>query len=56
MWWRLIKYVFNTLQQALTFALYQISDENRLRQEIYANVAEMMSFASFSMHCRCMFD
>jgi transposase len=34
-----IEYVFSTLQQALTLALYRITDENGLRQEIYAIVA-----------------
>jgi len=46
-----IEYVFNTLQQALTLALYRITDENGLRQELYAIVAGIMSFASYFVHC-----
>jgi hypothetical protein len=48
---RPIEYVFNTLQQALTLALYRITDENGLRQELYAIVAGIMSFASYFVHC-----
>jgi hypothetical protein len=48
---RPIEYAFNTLQQALTLALYRITDENGLRQEIYAIVAGIMRFASYFVHC-----
>jgi hypothetical protein len=46
-----IEYVFNTIQQALTLALYLITDENGLCQEIYAIVAGIMSFVSYFEHC-----
>jgi|APIni6443716594_1056825.scaffolds.fasta_scaffold1969513_1 hypothetical protein len=46
-----IEYIFNTIQQALTLALYRITDENGLCQEIYAIVAGIMSFASYFEHC-----
>jgi hypothetical protein len=39
------------LQQALTLA-----DENGLCQEIYANVAGIMSFASYFVHCGYTFN
>jgi hypothetical protein len=51
-----IEYIFNTIQQALTQALYRITDENGLRQELRAIVAGIMSFANYFEFCGYTFN
>lgn len=52
-----IEYVFNTLQQGLTAALYRIGHDdpaveyNRLRREVMNIIRSMVDFSNYFVHC-----
>jgi len=52
-----IEYVFNTLQQGLTAALYRIGHDDpateyaRLRREVLNIIHRMVDFAGYFIHC-----
>ena len=52
-----IEYVFNTLQQALTLALYRVVDDdpnveqNNLRREVRSIIRRIVDFAQYFINC-----
>eukprot|EP00567_Pseudictyota_dubia_P014059 CAMPEP_0197436338 /NCGR_PEP_ID=MMETSP1175-20131217/3810_1 /TAXON_ID=1003142 /ORGANISM="Triceratium dubium, Strain CCMP147" /LENGTH=382 /DNA_ID=CAMNT_0042965605 /DNA_START=300 /DNA_END=1448 /DNA_ORIENTATION=- len=46
-----IEYLFNTLQQGLTFALYRISNDGDLCREVRAIIGRIVDFVEYFIHC-----
>ena len=51
-----IEYVFNTLQQGLTAALYRVHDMGDLRREVSTIIANMDDFEAYFVHCGFRFN